>query len=218
MYKKAMVITICLCGLLRLSYVFYTQIKAVAAQLLLEKAWEKHLIVNNINVGIEQQNYNTSHDIKPWPWADIRVVARLTFISQQKEIIVLDSDSGQALAFAPGLSGATPLGDDFPLVISGHNDSHFSLLKDLEIGDEIIIQSNIKQSSTLRVTSVKVIDTRVDNLHLNKFINGKDSIVKTGINSVDNSVTQSLVLLTCYPFDTLSQNTPYRYLVEATEI
>ena len=38
---------------------------------------------------------------RPWPWADMRPVARLTVPSRHIELFVLDNASNRALAFGP---------------------------------------------------------------------------------------------------------------------
>ena len=78
------------------------------APLLIERAWQRSL-----NDG--------GRPVKPWPWADTWPVARLTVPEQGIELLVLAGDSGNALAFGPGLAPySTPPGVRGVAVIAGH--------------------------------------------------------------------------------------------------
>ena len=189
------------------SHAGYMQIKGIVAQYLLNSAWQKTVLINTekTNENKSKSSYireDKSLQIRPWYWADIYPVAKLTFTQQDKHFIVLNNDSGQALAFGPGISGKTPIGSKLPLVISAHNDSHFSLLENIKLGDEIIIKSINGQNATLRISAINIIDTRAEQMLVNE------------LNTTGN--TQGIVLVTCYPFNALSRNTPYRYIVEAS--
>ena len=135
-------------------------------------------------------------DQKPWPWADHWPVARLMVPDLSVNQIVLAGDSGAALAFAPGQNAlAGKPGEGSAVVFSGHRDTHFRFLKEMAIGMEIDVQTR-SQSIRYRVREVSIVDTR-------KFR------IATG------GQVELLLLVTCYPFDSLRAGGPLRYVVTA---
>jgi sortase A len=159
--------------------------KAVVAQVLLERAWE-------------DSKASGGAQVKPWPWADHWPRARLHFPKQQASYVVLSGDQGASLAFAPGhnpqsaaLSAA--LGTK---VISAHRDTHFTVLRDVSIGEELALETEQGMRS-YRVTQMDVIDVRQQTLEI--FPEGEDT----------------LALVTCYPFDAVNPNGPLRLVVMA---
>lgn len=66
----------------------WIQVKAVAAQWLLQQAWA--------------QTLETQQPAKPWPWADTWPVGRLMVPRLGINQIILADTSGQSLAFGPG--------------------------------------------------------------------------------------------------------------------
>ena len=74
----------------------------------------------------------------PWPWADTQPIAVLSIPELGIRQLVLDGDSGRNLAFGPVLRGGLSTRD---LVISGHRDTHFTFVRDLNFGDQISIET-----------------------------------------------------------------------------
>jgi len=159
--------------------------KAALAQLLLERAWTRS------DHGRQAQ--------RPWPWADIAPLARLSVPRLQRDLIVLDGDSGQALAFGPGWSsaGARP-GSRGLAVVSAHRDTQFSFLRALRPGDRLHLDGPAG-GSDYRVDGSRVIDSR-----------------RHGPPSIDSM--DGLWLVTCYPFDAIVPGGPLRYVVQARRI
>lgn len=154
--------------------------KAIAAQILLERAWYQTL--HN-----HQQN-------RPWPWADTWPVAELIIPGLDIEQIILAGDSGATLAFGPGHSFASVMPDQAGTVmISGHRDTHFRFLQKLDIGERLILKTN-KGIHYYRVSQTRIVDSR--NFHVDTHNN-------------------QLILVTCYPFNTINTGNPERYLVYA---
>ena len=111
-------------GLVLCSQGLWIPAKAMLAQVLLERAFDRSLA--------------TGQPVKPWPWADTWPVARITFPRLHRSVIVLDGASGQALAFGPGHVAGTPdAGDRGTAVYAAHRDTHFALLGQVRRGDEI---------------------------------------------------------------------------------
>jgi len=137
-------------------------------------------------------------EVRPWPWADTWPVARLDFQYDhtRQSLIVLDGAHGESLAFGPG----QVFGNDRntgPRVIAGHRDTHFSRLKHLKAGSELKLQSRDGHWQTYQVTDTRVVDSRHQQIN------------------TDTLAPDSLILVTCYPFNGLQANGPLRYVVEA---
>ena len=82
-----------------------------------------------------------------------------------------------------------------PVVLAGHRDTHFRHLQHLEPGDAVRLQGMDRQWRRYRVTAtgwwtVQSLDTR-------------------------SLARDTLVLITCYPFDSLDASGALRYVVEA---
>jgi len=158
--------------------------KAVVAQLLLERAFERSVA--------------THRPMKPWPWADMAPVARISIPRLGLREVALDSGSGQALAFGPTfLPSAAAPGAPGTAVAAAHRDTHFRGLKDIRIDDLIIIEGIDGTSTTYRVDSLQV--SRWDRFAV----------------STDRLATR-LALVTCYPFGATSHG-PMRFIVQATK-
>jgi len=118
----------------------------------------------------------------------------------------LNNDSGQALAFGPGLSGLN-LNNEASAnkvnVISGHRDSQFEFLAELVIGDELRFELPSGQVVHYEVNKLSVIDTRESQLYLH--------------NNEENQPS-GLVLITCYPFNSINASTPFRLVIEAESV
>jgi sortase A len=157
--------------------------KALLAQQLLEQAWTRTL--------------ESGDPQAPWPWADTWPVARLRVPARDIDLIVLAGDSGRTLAFGPGhTSGSALPGQPGTALISGHRDTHFRFLRDLAIGDEILIDTRNGRHRY-----------RIDGRH----------IIDQGQLRVDDR-GEHLILVTCYPFDALVPGGPLRYVVEASRM
>lgn len=113
-----------LLGLVLIAHGAAIHAKAVLAQILLERAFERSLA--------------TGEPVKPWSWADTWPVARIEVPRIGASAIVLKGGSGQALAFGPGLLDGTPApGEAGSSVVAAHRDTHFSFLRDVRPGDTI---------------------------------------------------------------------------------
>lgn len=158
--------------------------KALLAQVLLEHAWQKSM--------------NSGKYHKPWPWADTKTLARLSFPAMQENYVVLEGSMGRTLAFAPGHMHGSSLPDESGhMVISAHRDSHFALLQHLTVGDRIDIQSVSGKMKSYRITNRRIVDSRKEQILL------------------DHSQEQ-LTLITCYPFNAIQAGGPLRLRLDAS--
>lgn len=136
----------------------------------------------------------------PWPWADMRPVARLTVPSRGVDLYVLDNASARTLAFGPAhIAGTAAPGVRGNMVIIAHRDTHFSFLRRMALGDEIDVEAVQGAAARYRVREVAVVDqseTRV----------------------LDAADAPQLTLITCFPFDAIQPGTRLRYVVIAERI
>ena len=137
---------------------------------------------------------------RPWPWADMRPIARLTVPAHGIELYVLDAASNRALAFGPAhVSGTATPGMRGNAVIVAHRDTHFAFLRTLVLDDEIDVEVGRGSPARYRVSGVSVVDkgeTRV----------------------LDDAGSPQLTLITCFPFDSVVPGTALRYVVIADRI
>lgn len=137
--------------------------------------------------------------VKPWPWADTWPVARLSAPGAGVDLLVLAGDSGHALAFGPGLAPySSHVGEPGVLLIAGHRDTHFAFLRHLRTGDELLLETPDSVVHRYEVRSTRVVDS------------ARERVVASG-------KTSSLLLVTCYPFDTIRVGGPLRYAVRAVQ-
>jgi sortase A len=175
--------TLCLIGLARITTGMITPAKAVTAQILLERAFDRSVAIR--------------HPVKPWPWADMAPVARIRVPRLGIDRIVLDTGSGQAMAFGPTLlPGGARLGRPGVTVIAAHRDTHFRFLRDVHVGDIIEMEGVNGRRSQYRMTGSEIV--RWDRF-----------AVPQGLSS------NMLALSTCYPFDAIRHG-PLRYIVWAS--
>jgi sortase A len=115
-------------GLLLLGGQGYLKVKAVAAGVLIDRAFASHL--------------EDGRPHKPWPWADTHPIARLEVPRHDVRRLVLSGASGSSMAFGPGhIDGTSPPDGPGNCVLAGHRDSWFAFLRHLERGDEILLQA-----------------------------------------------------------------------------
>jgi len=174
-------------SLWQLSTAGWIHTKAIIAQYLLNTSWNKTL------------KHSTNFDLKkhkPWPWADTWPVAKLIVPQHNIEQIILAGDSGSSLAFGPGYSLASAMPNTAgTTLISAHRDTHFHFLQHLKLNESIIIQTS-NSNITYRVYDIQVVDSKTFTLQFGD--------------------EQTLVLVTCYPFEAITTGGSLRYLVYAS--
>jgi sortase A len=170
-------------GTCLLAWGLWIPVKAVVAQHLLDLAWER--------------SQSGELDVRPWPWADILPAFRLSLPGHDRSFVVLNNSSGEALAFGPGhVSSSTQPDKSGVVVIGGHRDTHFSILREMKIGDTITLEDVQRRRFSYSVSEIAV--------------RHKDEIeMKIGERS------HVLILATCYPFDDVVPGGPDRFLVIA---
>ena len=180
------VLLVAAAGLVILAWGLWIPAKAFLAQHLMQAAWQR-----TIDGQVQQQ---------PWPWADITPVLQLTLPNQHQSFIVLNNVSGEALAFGPGHVPTSGLpGVAGITVVGGHRDTHFSVLREIEPGDPVIVETSDSQQFryAVRETAVRDYDDVQMNLREGQHV---------------------LILATCYPFDAMVPGGPERFIVIADPI
>ena len=132
----------------------------------------------------------TGERVRPWPWADIQPAAKLTLPRFHYSQIVLATHSSESMAFGPGL-----IEFDNSVVLAGHRDSHFAILEHVKLTDEIVLYPEDGSEILAVVVAKQIVD-----------IAKQSSIVPP-----DNS----LLLITCYPFNTIKAGGPLRLVITA---
>lgn len=142
--------------------------KAVVAQALLERAWEKTLAGES--------------EVRPWGWADVWPVLKIEAPRLGKSAIVLSGVSGEAMAFGPGLMTGPNPGEAGLAIIAAHRDTHFRFLKDVKIGDAIVVTGASGETLMFRIVETRIVKADRSGLY------------------VDGDAAQ-IALVTCWPFD-----------------
>ena len=155
--------------------------KAEVAQWLMERSW--------------QQTRKGHENARPWPWADTRAVGVLSVPGLGIRQIILEGNSGRNLAFGPVVLDGE-VGHD--LVISGHRDTHFRFLQDLDAGDRLTVQTK-NRTQQYEVITTEIVDSRTSNL-----------VIEPG--------TRRISLVTCYPFDAPLAGGSLRWVVTALPV
>jgi sortase A len=175
-------------GLVHLGMALFIPAKAVVAQVLLDRAWDRTLAGEPA--------------AKPWPWADTWPVARIDVPRLEKAAVVLEGASGQAMAFGPGyMTNTAEIGGAGTAIVAAHRDTHFAFLKDLKKGDAVRVTLRDGETFTFVVSGTRIVHAAAS---------GIDPDVGEGSAS-------TLALVTCYPFDAIGRG-DMRYVVFAEKI
>jgi sortase A len=157
-------------------------IKAEIAQVLLQRAFAESVASGKL--------------VKPWSWADTWPVAEIRVPRLKASAIVLHGSTGEALAFGPTYLPDTPMpGARGTSVLAAHRDTHFAFLKDVVVGDEVIVQRKDGLIFHFRITESWVAKWNA-----------------SGINR--HAPGHNLVLSTCWPLDGVTQGDE-RLIVQA---
>lgn len=121
--------------------------------------------------------------------------AKLKIPRLDAELYVVEGDGARELRRGPGhLAGTALPGAQGNCVIAGHRDTHFRVLKDIRVGDDIVLQTASGQY-LYRVKRTHIVSPQ-----------------NTG--SLQPTPNAVLNLITCYPFYYVG-SAPKRFVVEA---
>jgi sortase A len=123
---------------------------------------------------------------------------RLSFPRQDAAFDVVEGTTRQSLRKGPGhLEGSSMPGSRGNAVIAGHRDTHFRLLKNVVVGDEILIDVGDRRYV------YRIVDTRI--------VSPEDT------SPLRSSSDAMLTLITCYPFYIIGP-APQRFVVRAKAV
>lgn len=147
-----------------------------------------------------QQSIQLGESVKPWPWADTWPVAKMELPAHDISLYVLSGAMGNALAFGPGhVLASSAVGERGSVVIAGHRDTHFEFMQQLQTGDTIVLTNDQGVSFSYRVNDLQVVNSDKQQL----------------VMAVDQD---SLILVTCYPFNAINPRGPLRYVASAEAV
>lgn len=169
--------------------------KAGVAQVLLTLAWE--------------QSKALQRPVKPWPWMDTHPVARLTINNRDETLIILDGTSGEAMAFGPShirlpfdhvlTRPSAHMSAPGLVAIGGHRDTHLRFMQFMQNGETFSLETANGLVRNYLLESAQIVDTEKQEFLI-------------------EPETPGLLLVTCYPFDSLSAGGPLRLVAFARDI
>lgn len=174
--RRLLVLTAFLCastGTLLLGGRLYIEAKGRLAALLIDRAYAAHL------------RDGATH--RPWPWSDLRPIARLDVPRLGIARTILSGAAGESLAFGLGhVDGTAPPGGTGNCAIGGHRDTWAAFMENLRVGDEMTTQTR-ESHQAYRVASIEVVDER-------------------DLSPIEPAEDPRLTLITCYPFSGLTRS------------
>jgi sortase A len=189
MYKKIFVVLGCcliILGLVGITKAGLMPIKAIIGQHYLEVAWKESLKSNKLS--------------KPWKSADFYMVGELKVPKLKVSRVILNSVSGEAMAWSIGrVTNLNHALDKQPIILAGHRDSHMQFMSELNIGDKIELTMSDGLMTTYIISGTEVSDKPEVAL----------SPVRLG--------SKSLILTTCWPFNAVKSG-DQRYLIFADKV
>ena len=192
-------------GALLVIHASWLPAKAWLSQQLIQYSWQHSMAAHEKSAVQNQgkllgQGQINPIAIKPWPWADTFPIAELTFQRLDKSIVVLNGGDPTTLAFSAG--AIAPFNQPHvtkPFVVAGHRDSHFAFLQDIAMKDVISLIDTQGKKQLYQVENIAIVDAAIGQLPL-------------------LADEQSLVLITCYPFQGMSNDADERYVITATAL
>lgn len=152
-----------LLGIAVLGYGLYAHQDRVS-DFLIRQAWDRSL--------------SLGENIRPWPWMDTYPVAMLSIPRLGKEQVVMAGVSGAVMQYAPGWHEGTKLpGETGVSLILGDNQTQFSYLKKLNIGDEIDLITHDGKIKNYKVEDVQIVDA--SEIHIDHADDGNTLVLST---------------------------------------
>tara|TARA_R110000764_G_scaffold17331_5_gene47659 strand:+ start:3215 stop:3811 length:597 start_codon:yes stop_codon:yes gene_type:complete len=189
MYKKIFVVLGCcliILGLVGITKAGLMPIKAIIGQHYLEVAWKESLKSNKLS--------------KPWKSADFYMVGELKVPKLKVSRVILNSVSGEAMAWSIGrVTNLNHALDKQPIILAGHRDSHMQFMSELNIGDKIELTMSDGVLKTYIISGTEVSD--------------KPEVAL----SPASLGRESLILTTCWPFNAMKSG-DQRYLIFAHQL
>lgn len=166
-------------GALLFGQAAWMRTKAAVAAVLIERALERTLVDGRPH--------------PPWAWADFHPVGRVRVPRLALARPVLSGTSGATLAFGLGQAPGTGTGT----VIAGHRDSWAAFLRDVRVGDQVVLEDPLG-SRSYRIAEVRV-------------------VAPDAVEVLSPTPEDRLTLVTCWPFSGLAR-ARMRVLVACTRV
>ena len=125
-------------------------------------------------------------------------IARLSSAARDLDLYILPDADWDSLKAGPGLFAGVEPGQPGLSVIAGHRETHFAILRNLAIGDAITVEDRDGNVTDFLVTAAEPVDGR--------------TVTVGGVS--DSGMPATLMLVTCYPFES-TEIGPERYVVTA---
>lgn len=187
-WRQLVTIALLMVALQQLAGAGYIALKAQLAQFLIANSWDTSRLADG-------------HPAKPWPWADTWPIARLKVPRHGIDLFVLSGATGNALAFGPGYEVASAMpGEKGVTLIGGHRDTHFEFLQHLQPNTLLSLQLPSGEELHYQVSDTRIVNT---DKHPNPQLGAQGN---------------KLLLVTCFPFNTLQPGGPLRYVVSARPV
>ena len=164
---RALFLGVCALGLATVAQGAWIPVKAAVAQVLLDRAFAASLAEHR--------------PVRPWAWADTAPVARVSVPRLGVSDVVLSGGSGQAMAFGPTRLRGGANTDGRVTVLAAHRDTHFAFVRDLRVGDAVVVEQIDGSRLRYRVSSFQTV-------RWDRFAVPRDP------------AQPLLALATCYPF------------------
>ena len=186
MYKKLFIAIGCsliFLGIFGIAKASFMPIKAIIGQHYLEAAWQESLRNNRLS--------------KPWKSADFYMIGKLKVPKLKVSRVILNSVSGEALAWSIGrVTSFNHAIDKQPIILAGHRDSHMQFMSQLNVGDKIELTMSDGLLKTYIISGTEVSD--------------KPEVAL----STASLGRESIILTTCWPFNAI-KSSGKRYLIFA---
>ena len=144
-----------------------------------------------------KESLNNNKLSKPWKSADFYMIGELRVPKLKVSRVILNSVSGEAMAWSIGR--VTNLGNAIekqPIILAGHRDSHMQFMSELNVGDKIELMMSDGLLRLYNISEAQINQMATLDVSLPKFTNN------------------SLILTTCWPFNSVSSGTQ-RYILIA---
>jgi sortase A len=176
----------------------YLYAKSVLAQVLLNYTWQTTQQAYQQSQQEKPQQYQDKDQKHlPWQWADSYPVAKLTYKKNDVSWIIMAGMTGRAMAFAPTwLEDSAKPNQYGNTVISAHNDSHFNVLENSDIGDEFLLEDQQGKILSYRIMTIDV----VPQYDISSYLFQDETMI---------------TLITCYPFEVTNIAKTQRLVIQA---
>ncbi|PKG83490.1 class GN sortase [Colwellia sp. 75C3] len=176
----------------------YLYAKSVLAQVLLKHAWQETQ-QTYLQAPEQDKQQHSQEKYLPWQWADSYPVAKLTYKKNNVSWIIMAGMTGRAMAFAPTwLEDSAKPNQYGNTVISAHNDSHFNVLEDSDVGEEFLLEDQQGKILTYRITTINI----VSEYDVSSYLFQDETMI---------------TLITCYPFEVTNKIKTQRLVIQAVK-